>query len=88
MTRVLTWPEIESALEGVDLVAAMEEAFVAYSEGRAVVPPVGELILEEPRGACGSGSVSKREPYSGQFPPGRVPAGMPRWNGRMMREAI
>ncbi len=50
MTRVLTWPEIESALEGVDLVAAMEEAFVAYSEGRAVVPPVGELILEEPRG--------------------------------------
>lgn len=50
MTRILTWEEIEAALGGVDLVAEMERAFQAYSEGRAVVPPVGELLLEEPRG--------------------------------------
>ena len=50
MTRVLDWKQIEAALEGIDLVAAMERAFVAYSEGRAVVPPVGELLLDDPRG--------------------------------------
>lgn len=48
MTRVIPWEEMKVALESVDQVAAMEAAFRAYSEGRAVVPPVGELILDEP----------------------------------------
>ena len=30
--------------------AAMERAFVNYSSGRAVVPPVGELVFEDPPG--------------------------------------
>lgn len=50
MTRVLDWKRIAAALEEIDLVSAMERAFVAYSEGRAVVPPVGELLLDDPRG--------------------------------------
>ena len=32
------------------MTAAIEEGFVAYSEGKVVVPPVGELILEDPPG--------------------------------------
>ncbi|MGH8242055.1 MAG: ornithine cyclodeaminase family protein [Steroidobacteraceae bacterium] len=50
MTRVFSLPQIEWALGGVDVVAAMERAFVAYSSGRAVVPPVGELLFDKPPG--------------------------------------
>ncbi len=42
--------QIERAFEGVDVTAAIEEGFVAYSEGKVVVPPVGELIFEDPPG--------------------------------------
>ncbi len=47
---VLHWPEIEELLDGLDLVTAMERGFAAYSRGRAVVPPVGELLLDEAPG--------------------------------------
>jgi ornithine cyclodeaminase len=50
MAEIFTREQIERALEGVDVTAAIEEGFVAYSEGRVVVPPVGELILEDPPG--------------------------------------
>jgi len=50
MTRVITRPEIESALPRIDLIEAMEQAFVAYSSGKAVIPPVGELLFESPPG--------------------------------------
>lgn len=49
-TVFLRWPEIERLLDGIDLVAAMEGAFAAYSRGRAVVPPVGELLIDEAPG--------------------------------------
>jgi ornithine cyclodeaminase len=50
MTRVVTLPEIEKALAGLDLLAAMEEGFVAYSDGEVIVPPVGELLFDAPPG--------------------------------------
>ncbi len=48
--KILTLDQIKSALPAVDLMAEIESGFVAYSQGRAVVPPVGELILQEPPG--------------------------------------
>ena len=48
--EVITRDEIERRLKGVDVIAAMERAFVAYSAGRSVVPPVGELLFEDPPG--------------------------------------
>jgi len=42
--------EIKAALPTVDLMAEIEAGFAAYSEGRAIVPPVGELILDDPPG--------------------------------------
>ncbi|MEM1110834.1 MAG: ornithine cyclodeaminase family protein [Pseudomonadota bacterium] len=50
MTQVLTQAEIREALHDLDLVSAMERAFVAYSTGQAVVPPVGELTFDDPPG--------------------------------------
>ena len=45
--RTITLAEIREALQGVDLVPGMESAFVAYSTGKTVVPPVGELLLPD-----------------------------------------
>ena len=45
--RIIPLAEIRDALEGVDLVPGSEAAFVAYSAGRAVVPPVGELLIPD-----------------------------------------
>jgi len=47
VTRVHTRAAIERALAGLDLVPAIEAGFAALSEGRANVPPVGELIVEK-----------------------------------------
>lgn len=47
MTRVHDRAAIDRALAGLDLVPAIEAGFVALSEGRANVPPVGELIVEK-----------------------------------------
>ena len=48
--KILTLEQIKSALPSVDLMAEIEEGFIAYSQGRAVVPPVGELVLRDPPG--------------------------------------
>ena len=45
--RIVELPEIKKALKDLDVLPLIEAGFVAYSEGRAVVPPVGELILDE-----------------------------------------
>ena len=41
--------EIKRALAGLDLLPAIEAGFVAYSEGRANVPPVAELLMDKGR---------------------------------------
>jgi ornithine cyclodeaminase len=50
MTAVVSLAEIQKALQGVDPLPLIEAGFVAYSHGRAVVPPVGELVFEDPPG--------------------------------------
>jgi ornithine cyclodeaminase/alanine dehydrogenase-like protein (mu-crystallin family) len=35
---------------GIDLLPLIEEGFVADSEGRVVVPPVGEMVYDDPPG--------------------------------------
>lgn len=48
--QVVTLDQIKAVLPSIDLMAEIEAGFVAYSGGRAVVPPVGELILKDPPG--------------------------------------
>lgn len=48
--KILSRKEIEATLPSIDLLAAIEAGFVAYSKGEAVVPPVAELIFDKPPG--------------------------------------
>ena len=50
MPVVVALPEIKKALGAIDPLPLIEEGFVAYSRGRAVVPPVGELVFDDPPG--------------------------------------
>ena len=47
---IVTHATLEAALPGLDQVAVMEAALVAYSEGCAQVAAVGELVFEAPPG--------------------------------------
>jgi ornithine cyclodeaminase len=42
--------EIRDALRGLDPIPLIEAGFAAYSRGEVVVPPVGELLFEDPPG--------------------------------------
>jgi ornithine cyclodeaminase len=48
--RTIGIDDIKAAIGSVDIIPSIEAGFVAYSEGRAVVPPVGELIFKDPPG--------------------------------------
>lgn len=50
MTKIYTLDQIKSVVETMNFSTAIEEGFVAYSNGRVIVPPVGELIFEDPPG--------------------------------------
>jgi ornithine cyclodeaminase len=47
---VLQIEEIERLLPGLDLMTPIGDGFIAYSRGRALVPPPGELSFDEPCG--------------------------------------
>jgi ornithine cyclodeaminase len=50
MSLILNLEEIRRVLPRIDLLKIIEEGFVAYSDGRVVVPPVGELVFDDPPG--------------------------------------
>jgi len=50
MIKTYDLDQIKEALETIDPIQSIEEGFVAYSEGKVVVPPVGEMIFENPPG--------------------------------------
>ena len=50
MTRTYHLDQIKQVVAKLDVTKYIEEGFVAYSQGRVVVPPVGELIFENPPG--------------------------------------
>jgi ornithine cyclodeaminase len=52
MATVYSRSEIERVIEPVQVIAAMERAFSAYSRGEAVIPPVGQLDFDDPPGDC------------------------------------
>jgi ornithine cyclodeaminase len=50
MSRIIELDDILCVLPKIDTVALMEIGFSEYSRGRVVVPPVGELLFNDPPG--------------------------------------
>ena len=50
MTKIYTLEQIKNVVETMDFSAEIEQGFIAYSNGQVIVPPVGELIFEDPPG--------------------------------------
>jgi ornithine cyclodeaminase len=48
--KIFNIDEIKQALEKVNTIEAIEKGFVAYSQGKVVVPPVGEMLFSDPSG--------------------------------------
>ena len=50
MTTIIKLDQIQASIKHIDVVAAMEHGFIQYSNGNSVVPPVGELLFDKPKG--------------------------------------
>jgi ornithine cyclodeaminase len=48
--KIINLDQIKEALKTIDIIPAIEKGFIAYSNGNAVVPPVGELLFKNPPG--------------------------------------
>lgn len=48
--HILSKEIIQKTVQNIDLVPLIEKGFVAYSNGKTVVPPVGELTFKNPPG--------------------------------------
>ncbi|PSB13729.1 ornithine cyclodeaminase family protein [filamentous cyanobacterium CCP1] len=48
--KIIELAQIQELLSSVDLFSAIEAGFVSYSAGKAVIPPVGELLFQNPPG--------------------------------------
>lgn len=49
MAIIIKQEEMISIVDKIDIVAAMEYGFIQYSMGNSVVPPVGELLFDNPK---------------------------------------
>ncbi|MBW2009867.1 MAG: ornithine cyclodeaminase family protein [Deltaproteobacteria bacterium] len=50
MSKIYELDQIKEALKSLQPIPDIEEGFVAYSQGKAVIPPVGELLFKKPPG--------------------------------------
>ncbi len=50
MGKFYDLPQIKGVLKKLQPIQDIEEGFVAYSEGKAVIPPVGEILFKKPPG--------------------------------------
>jgi ornithine cyclodeaminase len=85
--KIIAPDRIRSILPSLDLIPAIEAGFVAYSAGRAVVPPVGELILDGGEVHIKYGFIKGEEYYVIKIASGFFdnPAlGLPSGNGMML----
>lgn len=85
--RVVERARIEAVVAGLDLLPLIEAAFRDYSAGRAIVPPVGELLLEQGEVHIKSGAIVGHDFYvikvaSGFY--GNPSLGLPSSNGLML----
>lgn len=89
MVTIINEQEILDIVKEVDLVKAMEEGFIQYSKGNTVVPPVGELLFENPVGETHIkyGYIKNQDNYTIKVAsgfPGNLENGIPSSQGMML----
>lgn len=50
MTEIYNLTQIKAVLKNIDTLGIIEEGFKAYSQGKVVVPPIGEMLFDNPPG--------------------------------------
>lgn len=85
--KIITLAQIRSILPTLDLIPIIEAGFHRYSMGQAVVPPVGELLLEKGEVHIKYGYIQGDDYYvikvaSGFY--GNTDLGLPTSNGMML----
>jgi ornithine cyclodeaminase len=50
MDKIYSLDQIKRVLKSIRVIPEIEKGFIAYSQGKAVIPPVGELQFKEPPG--------------------------------------
>lgn len=48
--KIINLNQIKNVLKDLDPIQAVEEGFISYSKGKVVVPPIGEMLFENPPG--------------------------------------
>ena len=85
--KIIELKHIKQILPELDLLPAIEAGFVAYSDGKAVVPPVGELMLSDGEVHIKYGYIVDDEFYVVKVASGfyaNLQLGLPTGNGLML----
>jgi ornithine cyclodeaminase len=48
--KIIALKQIKEIIKSINIIPHIEEGFIAYSKGNAVIPPVGELLFKNPPG--------------------------------------
>lgn len=48
--KIIKLDQIKTVLNSVDILPALEQGFILYSTGKTIVPPIGELVFNNPLG--------------------------------------
>lgn len=85
--EIIKLDQIKQILPSIDIIPQIEKGFQAYSEGRVVVPPIGEMILDKGEVHIKYGFVKKDEYYVVKVASGfydNPAVGLPSSNGLML----
>jgi ornithine cyclodeaminase len=85
--EIITLDRIKQILPSIDIIPQIEKGFQAYSEGRVIVPPIGEMILDKGEVHIKYGFVKKDEYYVIKVASGfydNPSVGLPSGNGLML----
>ena len=52
MIKIVQLEKIKEILRNADVISLIEEGFVAYSNKRVIIPPVGEMLFKKTNGEC------------------------------------
>ena len=61
--EIITLDQIKEILPSIDIIPQIEKGFQAYSEGRVIVPPIGEMMLDKGEVHIKYGFVKEEEYY-------------------------